>query len=164
MTDSINQVGGTNATSGINDIDDNANLADLVFAVMIERGNLIEEEVKGQIKDIKNKNDELDKMNSAMKQLRRLNKGDKIDPDLVTYLASIGVSVSVDEITGTIASDPKDIISDVQEVASSLSSTSQLDMANLQSMMGKYNNTYDAMSNFINKYGQSLGTIINNLR
>jgi len=46
----------------------------------------------------------------------------------------------------------------------SLTSSSQLEMTMLQSTMGKYNQTFEALSNFTSKYFQSLNTITGNIR
>ena len=56
------------------------------------------------------------------------------------------------------------ITTNIKNSVDSLTSTSQLDMTQLQSTMSKYNQTFEALSNFISKYFQSLQTITGNLR
>ena len=45
-----------------------------------------------------------------------------------------------------------------------LTSQSQLETTKLQQTINKYNQTFEMLSNFINKYFQSISTIIQNLR
>lgn len=58
----------------------------------------------------------------------------------------------------------KSLISSMESFRDSLTSSSQLEMTMMQSDMNKYNQTFEALSNFISKYNQSLGTITGNLR
>ncbi len=55
-------------------------------------------------------------------------------------------------------------LSNLKDKAESLTSSSQLDMAQLQSTMGKYNNSFEMLSNFVSKYGSSIDSIVGNLR
>jgi hypothetical protein len=193
--------------NALGDGDHDINLADLVFAIMSERGKLIEESVRNQVKVVDANNRRLQRINDLISKVSTKDgkyatdrdkdgnpvwkEGERqpLTQDDVDFLKSQGIDVAnmkgftatpiiVDDgtpagkdengyvfDTGGDGDTAATSISDaLGKKASDLSTTSQTDMATLQSTMGKYNNTYDALSNFINKYGQSLGTIINNLR
>lgn len=163
------------ATSGANNIGSSgdANLADLVFAVMAQRANLIEENVKDQITAMKKMNANMEKLNDYIAKINAADDGDvNLTEEEVTLLDDLGITADDFKEFGTIKDDTWTVSSDKREAfvtylkskSSSMETTSQMDMATLQSTMGKYNNTYDALSNFINKYGQSTSTIINNIR
>ena len=62
------------------------------------------------------------------------------------------------------ATEYKTLMDNLARERDSLTSTSQLDMTMLQSTMSKYNQTFEALSNFTSKYFQSLQTITGNLR
>jgi hypothetical protein len=217
VADSLNASSGMGVAdnmtiTGAEDLDDDMKLADLVFAVMSKRGNLIENNVRNQVKKVSANNERMRKINDLITKVSLKDQTiaivDFADPegapnwitserapltqDDQDLLADCGVDV--DNLDGFSTDDlwipdnddytkyhkekgakrflhgyrgdaPAKTISDaLQKQASSLSTTSQTDMTTLQSLMGKYNNVYDALSNFINKYGQSLGTTINNVR
>lgn len=56
------------------------------------------------------------------------------------------------------------IVNNIKNSVDSLTSSSQLDMTQLQSTMNRYNQTFDALTNFIAKYNQALSSVIGNLR
>lgn len=56
------------------------------------------------------------------------------------------------------------ITASIKNSIDSLTSSSQLDMTQLQATMNKYNQTFEALTNFISKYNQTLSSIIGNLR
>lgn len=62
------------------------------------------------------------------------------------------------------ASEYKTLMDNLTRERDSLTSSSQLEMTMLQSTMGKYNQTFEALSNFTSKYFQSMQTITGNLR
>jgi hypothetical protein len=57
-----------------------------------------------------------------------------------------------------------DLLKGLKGMQESLTSSSQLEMAQLQSTMGKYNQSFEMLSNFTSKFFQSLNTITGNIR
>lgn len=76
-------------------------------------------------------------------------------------------NIAYNDPDGDGALSPKEwdnVCRSLKDVQDSLTSTSQLEMAQLQSTMGKYNQTYESLSNFTSKWFQSLNTITGNIR
>ncbi len=62
------------------------------------------------------------------------------------------------------ASEFKNLVKSLENERNSLTSTSQMESIQLQSMMGKMTQNSDALSNLISKFAQSMQTIIGNQR
>lgn len=150
----------------------------LMLAVMTQRAELLEGTLRGQVTEVRSKNDKLketndilaaaraakvnttgdDKKTSPMplsvKQFFKDNgiawngKGGKVNPSAAYNLTGVQWDLALENIKG---------------FSESLTSTSQLDMTKLQSTSGKFNQTFELMSQFISKYYRSGDNLIKNI-
>ncbi|ELR67208.1 hypothetical protein C942_02716 [Photobacterium marinum] len=147
-----------------------ASLDSLMMMVMMDRSNLLDSQVRDKIENINAKNEDLKEINGVMSQLRndmsKVGTDDddtgSLSPEVEDYLAAnfsdFNRSDSYNRKTMQLQ------LENLKGKAESLTSSSQLDMAQLQSTMGKYNNSFEMLSNFVSKYGQSIDSIVGNLR
>ncbi|MGF1729030.1 hypothetical protein [Photobacterium kasasachensis] len=147
-----------------------ASLDSLMMMVMMDRSNLLDAQVREKIENINSKNKDLQGLNGIMTKLRNdMSKvGTKDDdtgsmsPEVVSYLEN---NFTKFETKGSYTRKDMELqLSNLKDKAESLTSSSQLDMAQLQSTMGKYNNSFEMLSNFVSKYGSSIDSIVGNLR
>lgn len=169
-------------------------LATLMFTVQSERATLLEGMVRGQAAKIQYNNERLKELNQAMSLVNKYGEtGGKLDDKITalnpqtgqmetttvqTFLQSRGIAMPAGSMDKTnfnykpggeilfkySKEDIALITSNIKNSIDSLTSTSQLDMTQLQATMNKYNQTFEALSSFISKYFQSLQTITSNLR
>lgn len=146
-------------------------LDSLMMSVMSERAMLLDGQVRDQVSQVRAKNEKLAKANEFMAEARTLKNQassstcQTMPADMRTFFEENGIKWDTKGDDYAHNSAEWDInIENLKGFTESLTSTSQLDMAQLQSTMGKYNQTFEQLSNFISKYQQSLGTITGNLR
>lgn len=178
MTD-ISGVSGNYQISGVSA--DSMTLDSLMLAVMSERTTLLDDQVRGQAEQIRYNNERLKELNGAMSMANQFTEsGGKPSELSVTALntttgqvESMSLKSFMDQRGIEYPDDPDNyyskeewgiVVTNLKNSVDSLTSTSQLDMTMLQSTMNKYNQTFEALSNFISKYNQSLSTITGNLR
>lgn len=178
-------IGGAGAVGGYVPISNEVDLSTLMFTVQSERASLLDGMVREQAAKIQYNNERLKELNQAMSLANAQSQsedGGKLDGKLNAldpatgqireytlseFLADRGVTLP-DKPEGDDGKYTKEqlgvITTNIKNSIDSLTSTSQLDMTQLQSTMSKYNQTFEALSNFISKYFQSLQTITGNLR
>ena len=179
MTDPI---GGAGAVGGYVPISNEVDLATLMFTVQSERATLLDGMVREQAAKIQYNNERLKEMNEAMSKVNNLgqsggNLGDismqALNPatgqietmTVQQFLDMKGIETPNEDGDNNYSKEEIALITtNIKNSIDSLTSTSQLDMTQLQSTMSKYNQTFEALSNFISKYFQSLQTITGNLR
>jgi hypothetical protein len=139
----------------------------LISAVLAERSELLNNDVREKIQEIKDKNVVLKQSNEILNQLRDLkqNKEDEVPQEVKDFFALMGLDVT----TGGLNDDPpnngwENNIEKLKTKNESLTSTSQLDMVKLQAAVSKYNQTNEMLSNVLSKSNQSKGTLVGNLR
>lgn len=178
----VDGVGGAGAVSGYVPVSNEMDLATLMFTVQSERATLLDGMVREQAAKIQYNNERLKELNEAMSKVNNLgesggNLGDismqALNPatgqietmTVQQFLDMKGVETPNEDGDNNYSKEEIALVTtNIKNSIDSLTSTSQLDMTQLQSTMSKYNQTFEALSNFISKYFQSLQTITGNLR
>ncbi len=155
---------------------DTAGLDALMLAIMSERAELLEETLREQVQEVRTKNSKLKNANSIMAKARAAKKGSKeeekteMPKDVVNFFAENDIpwgdgGEKIDpNKTHTLNSGQWDLaLENMKGWSESLTSSSQLDMTKLQSTSGKFNQTFEMMSQFISKYFRSGDSIIKNI-
>ncbi|WP_330926234.1 hypothetical protein [Candidatus Sororendozoicomonas aggregata] len=154
----------------------------LVMSVLTERAEIIEVQLREQIGSIQLKNAELEVANGWLTRAKAAKtnagtsdtssfsathtyknaQGVEVTESFADYWASLGA----DSQSGTDhnSADWDVNISGLKAKIEALTSQSQLETTKLQQTINKYNQSFEMLSNFINKYYQSISTIIQNLR
>ena len=153
-----------------------ASLDALMLAIMSERAEILEETLREQVQEVRKKNDKLKESNQILAKARAAKsgskesvktqmpdevkkffhdndiawekKGAKIDPNKTYNLNSAQWDLAIENMKG---------------FTESLTSTSQLDMTKLQSTSGKFNQTFEMMSQFVAKYYRTADNLIKNI-
>ncbi|WP_461537746.1 hypothetical protein [Spongorhabdus nitratireducens] len=153
------------------DVDlDNVDLQSLMMAVMVKRSSLLQNQLEGSIKGVQAKNATLDKANQMLARAREKKNqagsgSSKMDQDMVDFWKMMGAKTDGSGGDNKHNSAQWDVnIEGLKGKIESLSSSSQLDLTRLQSTMNKYNQAFEQVSNFTQKYFQSLNTLTANLK
>lgn len=140
----------------------------LVMSVLTARAEIIEEQLRGQIEAIQDKNKQLEVANTwladAKKQKAKAgSKGrSEFSDEFKAFWDSLGATHQDGNSHNSADWDVN--IEGLKAKIEALTSQSQLETTKLQQTINKYNQSFEMLSNFINKYYQSLSTIIQNLR
>jgi hypothetical protein len=114
-----------------------------LMAVQSNRVNLLDEQLKGEMRNVQARNAKIAALNTQLNELT-LAKGKTTDPKTIAKL-----DVQIIELRAETAS---------------LSNTQQMDMLRLQSLSNKRNEAFDLMTNFMKKASDSRSGIIGNMR
>ena len=139
----------------------------LIMSVLTARAEIIETQLTDQISSIQEKNKQLEVMNDWLTKAKgkKADAGSgtsSFDSTFVQYWDSIGA-----ERQGGTSHNSADWDVNIEGLKArieALTSQSQLETTKLQQTINKYNQSFEMLSNFINKYYQSLSTLIQNLR
>ncbi len=155
---------------------DKANLDALMLAVMSERAELLEETLREQVQEVRSKNSKLKKANKMMGMARAAKKGSKestktsMPPEVVQFFkdndipwGKEGKQIDPNQEQKLNSGQWDLAIENMKGWSESLTSSSQLDMTKLQSTSGKFNQTFEMMSQFISKYYRSGDNLIKNI-
>lgn len=160
----------------------NISLDALVMSVLTQRAEIIEVQLREQITSIQEKNQQLEVANDWLTRAksRKANAGDatngtaasQFDQEFLDYWNSLGAQYQGKPADGSAPALPLqhssadwDVnIEGLKAKIEALTSQSQLETTKLQQTINKYNQSFEMLSNFINKYYQSINTIIQNLR
>ena len=139
----------------------------LVMSVLTARAEIIEVQLRDQITSIQDKNSQLEVMNDwlAKAKAKKAEAGSGrsgFDSAFQSYWDSIGAERQGGSSHNSADWDVN--IEGLKAKIEALTSQSQLETTKLQQTINKYNQSFEMLSNFINKYYQSLGTLIQNLR
>ena len=144
----------------------------LVMSVLTARADIIQVQLREQIQSIQDKNKQLETMNDWLVLAKK-------EKETAAKRGSTGTSTFTDEFkkfwnslgakfydeSNDHNSSQWDVnIEGLKKEIEALTSQSQLETTKLQQTINKYNQSFEMLSNFINKYYQSLSTIIQNLR
>jgi len=142
----------------------------LVMSVLTKRAEIIEVQLQDQINDIKAKNAQVAEANEILNEMKSLKDEvresgtRKFSEKMQNYFDKVGMDKSTYK-TGDLDAKNWDVnISALRAKIDDMTSNSQLATTKLQQTINKYNQSFEMLSNFINKYYQSIGTIIQNLR
>ena len=140
----------------------------LVMSVLSARAEIIETQLREQIQSIQEKNAALEEANTwlAKAKNRKADAGtsgtSEFDSTFQAYWSSLGAEHQ--EGTNHNSADWDVNVEGLKAKIEALTSQSQLETTKLQQTINKYNQSFEMLSNFINKYYQSLSTVIQNLR
>lgn len=136
----------------------------LAFAVITARSDIIQRQLEQQIDAVTQKNDNLLKASAFIVQAESLKNvaPSNMPVDMWSFMReNIGNVHGRNPISAT----NWDLnIQSIKSYADSLTNQSQLDTSKIQQTIAKYNQSFDMLSNFTNKYFQSLTSAIQNLR
>ena len=155
---------------------DKASLDALMLAVMSERAEILEETLREQVQEVRKKNDKLKKANSIMAKARDAKKDSKetkktpMPQEVKEFFAENdipwgegGKKLGLNEQYNLNSGQWDLAIENMKGWTESLTSSSQLDMTKLQSTSGKFNQTFEMMSQFVSKYYRSGDNVIKNI-
>lgn len=140
----------------------------LVMSVLTARAEIIEVQLRDQILSIQEKNKQLEEANGWLAKAKKektkagTSGTTKFTDEFKAFWNSLGAEYQ--DGTDHNSADWDVNVEGLKAKIEALTSQSQLETTKLQQTINKYNQSFEMLSNFINKYYQSLGTIIQNLR
>ena len=176
------RVGGTFASSlgAANMLGGQMNIPELILAIQVERGQILDNQIKGQMEDMQKRNEWLRDANAALGAMRaaRPTSQDGGAVSYGTFTDSKGQTQNVHEwmqqngvaieTTGNdrvgVQSEFDQAIQNLKSSIDTVNNQSQMDMVRLQGLMDKRNQAFDMMTNTISKSSKSLDSIIGNMR
>ncbi|WP_422134883.1 hypothetical protein [Endozoicomonas sp. ALD040] len=140
----------------------------LVMSVLTARAEIIEVQLRDQIQSIQDKNAQLEVANDwlAKAKAKKADAGTSGTTTFSQEYKDFWDSLGAKYQSGTNhnSADWEVNIEGLKTKIEALTSQSQLETTKLQQTINKYNQSFEMLSNFVNKYYQSLSTIIQNLR
>ncbi|WP_299731952.1 hypothetical protein [uncultured Endozoicomonas sp.] len=159
----------------------------LMLSVLSARADILQGQLEDQIQSIQERNDLLERGNAALAVARNFKAAAGTSGDAGDTLGSTDLGDAFSALGATWAGggtiypgDPVlpigpsglrynsslwDVnIESLKGRIEALTSESQLDTTRLQQTINKYNQTFELLSNFINRYFQSVSSVIQNLR
>ena len=143
----------------------------LVMSVLTARADIIQVQLREQIESIQEKNDKLKLANKWLvaaknKKEEAGSSGEaSFDKSFQDIWGKFGAEYYKKDGDLTHNATQWDVnVEGLKKEIEALTSQSQLETTKLQQTINKYNQSFEMLSNFINKYYQSLSTIIQNLR
>ncbi|MBL6080044.1 hypothetical protein JMJ56_18645 [Belnapia sp. T18] len=168
-----------NAAMGAsNQFGGSSNIEDLIMAVQFERGDILDQQISDQMKDVEKRNKWLQDANAAMNALRNARPNDttsKVNPYNVEFTNSDGQQESVGQwaydngvSSGQAWSDQTQAqvdqsLQSMKSAVDTANSTSQMDMVRLQGLMDKRSQAYDMISNTLQKTDKGTSDVIDKL-
>ncbi|PJE79759.1 hypothetical protein CI610_01261 [invertebrate metagenome] len=134
----------------------------LVMSVLTSRAEIIETQLRDQITGIQGRNSDLEEANGWLARAKQGKKNESaFTQEFKDYWSSLGATHQGNAST----SDDWEVnIQSLKGKIEGMTSQSQLETTKLQQTINKYNQSFEMLSNFINKYYQSISSIIQNLR
>lgn len=141
----------------------------LIMSVLTARADILQTQLEEQIESIQQKNDLLEEANGylAKAKEKKASAGTSGESSITQEMKDFWSQMGADLAAGgdSYNSSEWDVnIEALKGKIESLTSQSQLETTKLQQTINKYNQTFEMLSNFINKYFQSISTIIQNMR
>ncbi|WP_419836040.1 hypothetical protein [Endozoicomonas atrinae] len=143
----------------------------LIMAVLTARADILQVQLEEQIESINQKNDLLEEANTFLAKAKEKKAAagtsgtSTMTQDMIDFWNKMGAQTDRtgnDNVHNSAEWDAN--IEYLKSKIESLTSQSQLETTKLQQTINKYNQTFEMLSNFINKYFQSISTIIQNMR
>jgi hypothetical protein len=164
------EMGGYMATGEIHTLGQYAETLDtLMMRIQSERALMLDDQVRDQAQKIERKNDLLKQANMMLIDARlKKNEAGKgtstMSAAMVAFYEQNGIQYDTKGNDYKHKKEEWDInIANLETFVDTLTSNSQLDMTRLQSIMGKYNQTFEMLSNFVKKYQSSVDSVTRNL-
>ena len=140
----------------------------MIMAVLTARADILQNQLEEQIESINQKNQTLESANTMLARAKEL-KADagtsgsvRMPQDMIDFWDSLGAKYDDSDSHNSAEWDVN--IEGLKGKIEALTSQSQLETTKLQQTINKYNQTFEMLSNFMNKYFQSISTIIQNMR
>lgn len=150
-----------------NPVEYQESLESLMFRVLGERAEELDKNVREQARKIKLKNEQLKIANDMMQKARKARGEDgdtEMPDDLKAWMEKNGIKI-VGEDGEDLSAEEWDLnISNIQSFIDNLTSTSQMDIINLQAMMDKHSQTFNLLTGFLSKSAKINESIISNIR
>ena len=140
----------------------------LVMSVLTARAEIIEVQLRDQIQSIQDKNKQLEVANDWLARAKKekakagTSGSARFTDEFKAFWDSLGAEYQ--DGRNHKSADWDVNVEGLKAKIEALTSQSQLETTKLQQTINKYNQSFEMLSNFINKYYQSLSTIIQNLR
>ena len=140
----------------------------MIMAVLTARADILQNQLEEQIESINQKNQTLESANNMLARAKELKAEAgtsgtaRMPQDMVDFWDSLGAKY--DDSDSHNSSEWDVNIEGLKGKIEALTSQSQLETTKLQQTINKYNQTFEMLSNFMNKYFQSISTIIQNMR
>ncbi|PTX91919.1 hypothetical protein DB346_23465 [Verrucomicrobia bacterium LW23] len=169
---SVYRATGTASIAGNGDFS-KLSLDTIMMMVNTDRANMLDAQVRAKAAQIKSKNDLLVQANNMYAQMKDLqnqaatntDKFTNMPADMKKFLDQNGIKY---DTTGNDVKHNKDEweinLGYMKTFIDNLTSSSQLEMTELQSIMNKFNQTTEGLSNWLSKDSQSKNTIVGNQR
>jgi hypothetical protein len=144
-------------------------LATLSMAVNMQRAELLDKQMGDQLNAMKDRNNQIKQMNDLLNKLRQgrpSGDGSSAPPALTAdekkLLASLGVNLP----TGSMKAADYDskILETMKTSIDNLNSQSQMDMLRFQNISDKRDLTYKMISNQIDKFSNTMQSIVQNMK
>jgi hypothetical protein len=176
------RLGGATFTSALgvaNALGGQMNIPELMMAIQIERGNIIDGQIRDQMAEMQKRNEWLRDANAALAAMRANRPtNDKDVKDYGTFINSKGETQSVMDFfdkngiaiehTGNdekgVQTEFDQAIANLKSAIDTVNSQSQMDMVRLQGLMDKRNQTFDMITNSLSKFSKSMDSVISNMR
>lgn len=138
--------------------------------VMLTLGLLMmqtyDEKLNGYLTDMKSRNYQMQNVNKALIALRNGGTADTqfdfAQSDGTTIKKTLGAFMTENNIT--FSNDKTTNIDNMKTLSDTLGSTSQIEQQKMQSVLNKYNEVTQMVSNIMNKFSQMAMSIIGNMR
>jgi hypothetical protein len=179
-------VTGIGAVDSINTGLVSGDLESVMLTMLSNRSDTLYSAAAGQISDMQKQNEEIANIQNALTELRNnAPKEDKkwanydveLSPETKAILTKYGVENIEDDTNTNNEGQNGKIVSNLSKDGAhaaaletlkssidKLSSSSQLDMIKLQSLINKNNQTTEMMTNLVQKFGATMDKIIGNIR
>ena len=151
---------------------ENMDLETAMLTVQQERANLLDSQLRNQIKVLQDKNDRVAKLNDAYMAALKLQQQFSSNATADTKIPDGTAKVALDVVmanTGfttqlTNRGELDQLISNIKLEIDSQSNSQQMDMLRLQSLSNKRNEAFDLMNNFMKKMLDSRNSVVGNMR
>ncbi|MGY0219117.1 hypothetical protein ACWJJH_17265 [Endozoicomonadaceae bacterium StTr2] len=132
----------------------------LLSARVAERTNLLQENVRDFISQIEESNQQLANVQDLSSKLGHSDTINLSEEDR-NLARSMGIDVPAGPLN---KAGQKSLKEKLEAKGEALANTSQLQTVKLQSNMNKHNQSFELLSNFTNKWFNTLNNIVNNLK
>ncbi len=140
----------------------------MIMAVLTARADILQNQLEEQIESINQKNQTLESANDMLARAKELKAeagtsgSVRMPQDMRDFWDSLDAKYDGSDKHDSSEWDVN--IEGLKGKIEALTSQSQLETTKLQQTINKYNQTFEMLSNFMNKYFQSISTIIQNMR
>lgn len=154
----------------------------VILALAADRANALDSTIRSQVQDMKLRNERINALNSALNELRTISPTEANGKDFrngsvlstTSFNTLNGIKLSNGSTVASLLNDSRtgvDEAGDFEKIQEAIkteidsqSSSSQLEMIQLQGFINKRNQMVELMSNLIQKFSQLGDKVIGNMR